>query len=80
MNIEEKVKNFKRKNEIGFTISEEKELLKEFPGIDMRKYNNALNRITCIEIDGEIILYTHDIINALYCGIERRNLRNYEWD
>ena len=30
--------------------------------------------------DNEIIQYHCDIEKALLCGIEKRNLRSYEWD
>jgi hypothetical protein len=80
MNIAEKVSKYKTKYKEGFIQSEIDDLLKEYPAIDMLKFNNALMGITCMIIDKEIIVYHHDIEKALRCGIEKRNLHLYEWD
>ena len=79
-NIREKVYNFKTKNKEGFVQSEIDILLKDYPNINMDKFNSALMVITCIVIDGEAVIYRDDIENALRCGIENRNLRSWEWD
>ena len=80
MTIEEKVKNYPTKHKMGFTQSEINDLLKEYPAIDMDKFNDALNHITCMVINDEVVIYHCDIIKALHCGIEKRNLHFYEWD
>lgn len=80
MNIEDKVNSFKTKHEQGFIGSEIEELLKDYPDVDRVKFNNALNGITCMVIEDEIIIYHCDIATALRCGIEKREVRGYEFD
>jgi hypothetical protein len=80
MNIPERVSKYKTKHKEGFIQSEIDDLLKEFPAIDMVKFQNALTGITCMIIDDETIIYHHDIEKALICGIEKRNLHFYERD
>ena len=80
MNIREKVYNYPTKHKEGFVQSEVDELLKEYPNVDMEKFNSALMGNTCMIKDNEIIQYHCDIEKALVCGIEKRNLRQSEWD
>lgn len=80
MNIKEKVFSFPTKHKEGFVQSEIVTLLKDYPDIDMDKFNSALAGNTCMVKDDKIIYYHWDIEKALICGIEKRNLRNYEWD
>jgi len=80
MNIEEKVYNFKTKNREGFTQSEIETLLNDFPGIDMKKFNQHLGRITVMEIDNEIIIYHIDVLHALMAYLGDRNAKNRAWD
>ena len=79
-NIREKVYNFKTKNKEGFVQSEIDMLLKDYPDINMNKFNSALRGITCMMVDNETVIYHCDIEKALRCGIENRNLRTWEWD
>lgn len=79
-NIKEKVYNFKTKNKEGFTNSEIKKLLKDFPEINMDKFNSALMGITCMRIDNETVIYHCDIESALHCGVDNRDLGSFEWD
>lgn len=79
-NIREKVYNFKTKNKEGFIQSEIDTLLKDYPKINLDKFNNALMGNTCMMIDDEIVMYHCDIEKALRCGVENRNLRNWELD
>ena len=80
MTTKEKVYNFKTKHEQGFLKEEIKEILKDYPEVDMEKFNDALMGITCMMIDKKMIIYHCDILNALNCGIEKRGLTNLEWD
>ena len=59
-----RVYEFPKKNKEGFTSAELIELLKEFPDIDMKKYNNAMLCHTCPMIDG-IIKSINNAIAAL---------------
>ncbi len=79
-NIKEKVYNFKTKYKEGFIQSEIETLLKDYPKINIEKFNNALMGNTCMLINDEIITYHCDIEKALLCGIENRELRSWEWD
>ena len=79
-NIREKVYNFKTKNKEGFIQSEIDTLLKDYPKINLDKFNNALMGNTCMMVDDEIVMYHCDIEKALRCGVENRNLRNWELD
>ena len=79
-NIREKVYGFKTKNKEGFVKSEIDALLKDYPNINMDKFNSALMGITCMRINNETVIYHCDIDKALRCGIENRNLRGWEWD
>ena len=79
-NIREKVYNFKTKNKEGFVQSEIDMLLKDYPDINMNKFNSALRGITCMMVANETVIYHSDIEKALRCGIENRNLRSWEWD
>lgn len=79
-NIREKVINFPTKNKEGFVQREIDLLLKDYPDINMDKFNNALMGITCMVVDGEIVVYHCDIEKALVCGIENRGLYSWEWD
>ena len=47
--IREKVYNFKTKNKEGFVQSEIDTLLKDYPNINIDKFNSALRGITCFK-------------------------------
>lgn len=78
--IKERVYGFKTKHKEGFVQGEIDELLKDYPGINMDKFDNALMGITCMMIDDELVIYHCDIELALKCGIEEREPRSWEWD
>ena len=54
-----KVYNFKTKYEEGFIKSEIDTLLKEYPNINIDKFDSALFGITCFRKNGEEIIYPH---------------------
>jgi hypothetical protein len=74
------MKNFNTKYKEGFIQSEIDELLKKYPTINMDKFNNALRGTTYTIINNENVTYPIDIIHAIKCGMENRNLNNFEWD
>lgn len=78
--IREKIHNYKTKYKEGFTQTEIKELLKDYPDINMDKFNSALFGDTCMLKGKEIIRYHCDIEKALLCGIENRDPYSWEWD
>lgn len=65
MTIKDRVYNFKTKHKEGFTEGEILELLKEFPSVDLKKFNKALSHDTYSVIYGESIRYPSDIEKAL---------------
>ena len=78
--IRDIVHNFPTKYKEGFISEEQQELLKLFPNINMEKYHDALHGVTCIMQDGKIVIYHCDIITALKCGTQDRQINIYEWD
>jgi len=81
MDLKELIYNFKTRNKEGFVQSEIDQLLTKFPDINMDKFNNALNGITCIMDDiGDLVIYHVDVLHALQCGIDDRELEFFEWD
>jgi len=78
--ITDKVYNFKTKNKEGFISNEIDILLKDYPNININKFNEALMGITGILKDGEFVYFHSDIIKALSCGVENRDLQSWEWD
>ena len=80
MNISEKVYNYPTKYKEGFVKSEIEILLKEFADVDMDKFNSVLNGITCIRKNKETVIYHCDIHQALIYGIEKRNIKQSDFD
>lgn len=71
---------FKTKHKEGFTNKEIEELLKQYPDINMEKFNDAMMGNTCMMKDGELINYPCDVEKAIRCGVENRELNSFEWD
>lgn len=80
MEIKDVVYGFKTKNKEGFIQSEIYELLIRYPEINIDKFNDALSGISCLKIDGSVVIYHHDIEKALGCGLENRFLSESEFD
>ena len=81
MDLENKVYGYKTQYPEGFTNKEMKDLLKELPfEINREKFNEALNGVTCQMRGVEVIIYHCDILKAVICGVENRDLNGYEWD
>ena len=80
MDIRNAVNSYCTKYEQGFTPSEIMELLKEFPDINMDKFNDAMMGNTGIIIDGDFITYHCDVELAIKCGVYNRDVRIWEWD
>jgi len=78
--IEEYVYEYPHKSKHGFTQKEMEDMLKEFPDVNMEKFNLALMGNTGILEDEQFINYPWDVITALRCGIENRDLKFSEWD
>ena len=78
--ISNSVREFQTKNSSGFTVEEIRSLLEKFTSVDMEKFDRALFGITCRSINGETVIYPWDVEKALRCGLEKRDLREAEWD
>lgn len=76
--------DYKTKYEQGFTTEELKnivqDIIKKVPAFNVEKMEEAFYGNTCMFIEGNVITYHVDVINALKCGIENRNLKTNEWD
>jgi hypothetical protein len=80
MDIREEVNSWLTKNKHGFTRDEYMKLLENYPGINMDRFWDALNGITCMSIDGETVVFHRDIELAIRCGMEDRSPTLSEWD
>jgi hypothetical protein len=78
--IKDFVYNFNTKHKSGFDKTDIEMLLKNYPKINMDKFNDALNGNTCKIIDDDTVMYHCDILTAIYCGIENRDIKGYEFD
>jgi hypothetical protein len=78
--LENMVINHPTKHKEGFLVSEEKELLEKIGGVNMDKYFSVLRGNTCIMTEDGIVTYHCDILQALVCGLENRDLTYFEWD
>jgi hypothetical protein len=74
------VDSFPRKYQYGFKTDEINELLKEFPKIDIDKFNDATSHISAMCVDNHILIYPHDILKGIFCGIEKRDIKLEEFD
>jgi hypothetical protein len=76
------VLNYKTKHKEGFVDDEQEELLKNFSDINMDRYYDVLNGVTCIidQKTQEFIIYHCDILTAILCGLEDRDMYTSEWD
>jgi hypothetical protein len=78
--VYEDIYGYETKNKEGFVNEEIDDLLKRYPDINIEKFDNVLTGITCMIIDGQMVIYHCDIFNAIMCGIENRDQKLYEWD
>ena len=79
MTLEEKIENFPRQFDEGFTSREMRKLTKELE-IDHAKFLNILGVRTCHIVKGEPLTYVCDVFESAYCVIEGRQKTIYEWD
>jgi hypothetical protein len=78
--LEEFVYQYPTKYKQGFLGKEIEAIKTKFPKINEDKFFNALKGITCqMEAEGLVIFHC-DILNALRCGLENRDMDINEWD
>lgn len=81
IDLEQYVTYFPTKHDkIGFTDWELDDLLVVFPKITKKKFYKAMGVYSAMEIDGEPVLYRHDVLLAIQCFLEKRKPRLEEWD
>jgi len=80
MDIRKEVNSYKTKHKQGFTREEYMKLLENYSDINMERFWDALNGITCMNIDGETVIFHRDIFLAIVCGVEDRLPSSWEWD
>lgn len=79
--LKQKIYNYDTKYKEGFIWDEIEKLLKEFPNINKEKFNKALEGNTCLLKDDKyVIYYPYDILIAVRCGLENREIKLFEWD
>lgn len=75
--IEDLVYNCPTKSKHGFNSKEMEDLLSEIEGLDIHKYNDAMNGITCMmDEENGIIVYPADVVNGIRAGLGI----GYFWD
>lgn len=81
INLKDMIYNYPTKSEYGFNKKELELLLTWFPTINMKKFNDAMIGNTCMvdEVEG-IITYHIDVLTALRCGLENRDIKFSEFD
>lgn len=80
VDIKKLVYEYPTKHKFGFMPDELKDIVSKFPKINMDKYNDAMMGNTCAMVDEKLVIYHCDVLKALICGIENRDLRIDEWD
>lgn len=80
MHLKNLVYNYKTAHKEGFTKREIEELISRFPRLNKEKFNKAFYGNTCMIKNGEIITYHIDVLTALRCGLENRDVNSLEFD
>jgi len=78
--VEEYVREYPVKSKWGFNPEELADIIQEFPDINIKKFDLAMGVHTVITDEGKIITFPYDVITALRCGIENRDIKLSEWD
>lgn len=79
--LKDKIYNYNTESKYGFNPKEIEYLLVDYPNINMNKFNNAMFGNTCMMNErDELIMYHCDILKAIICGLENRDLTVWEWD
>ena len=82
--IEDVVTSFHTKHELGFNSTEQETLVNYFKSnskvFNIEKYNSALTGITCAMGPNGIIIYPCDMITAIACATQDRDMKPYEFD
>jgi hypothetical protein len=72
--IKELIDNYPAEYENGLTDIEVKDIASKIPNIDMNKVYNSMSNNTCSVIGTTLINYYSDVLLALTCGIENKDV------
>ena len=64
----------------GFMPDELRAIKEKFPQMNEEKFNSAMFGNTCTMHEGEHCIYFIDVLTALRCGLENREMKPGEWD
>ena len=78
--LKDLVYSYETKYDEGFIDSEIEDILSKFSNLNMDKFQNALYGNTYMLKNNDVIMYHCDILTALRCATENRNMYAYEWD
>ncbi len=79
--LKDLVNNYPTKHQEGFITKEIKDILKkEYPQFTLKQFGEKLGVHTGMLKDGDSITYHCDVLTALSCLIESRNMSSLEWD
>jgi len=81
--INDLVNNWPSKYEEGLTRLEITNIIntiKVHNEFSHEKFDSAMMGNTCMVKDDVMVIYHHDVVKAIQCGIENRNLNVLEWD
>jgi len=75
--------NYKTEYEKGLNSDEMRDVYLFFESkykMNIEKYYDALMGNTCIIVNGRILTFHCDVVKALVCAIENRDMYGYEFD
>lgn len=72
--IKELIDNYPAEYENGLTDDEVKDIASKIPNIDMNKVYKSMSNNTCSVINTTLINYYSDVLLALTCGVENKDV------
>lgn len=79
--IQKFVYEYKTKHSKGFTPEEIEDVKTRYPKINDEKFDSALMGITGRVYGGGVfVIYHCDVLKAIVCGLENRELNEFEFD
>lgn len=78
MTVKDKVYSFPTKHKEGFTWCEVSKIVQEYPSLDIKKFESALQGATLCIVEGEELVYHYDIEKALNYSLINNKTLNYD--
>ncbi len=72
--IKELIDNYPAEYENGLTDDEVRDIASKIPNIDMNKVYKSMSNNTCSIINTTLINYYSDVLLALTCGLENKDV------